>query len=116
MINDGLKNRRIEIWKLSGVEDAANEPVVDPWVLHLKRWAQIKMETGMGAIRAAGAAGGVNTPLSRVSFRINYTRNIDNTMQVRDSDGVRYNIIGIQHDLADRDWTDVIGETGGANG
>jgi SPP1 family predicted phage head-tail adaptor len=112
----GNFNRKIDFYRDSGAVDEANEPVVDPWVFHKSRWAQIKGETGMGSIRAAASAGGVNTPLDRYSFRINYDTSIKVGMQIRERDGTRYNIVSVRHDKADRDWTDVVGETGGANG
>lgn len=116
MSNLGDKNRRVEFWKLSGAEDAANEPVSDPWVLHKAKWANVKTETGMSAIRAAASAGGVNTPLDRYSFRIDYDTSITVDMQLRDRNGNRFNIIRVAHDFTDRDWTDVVAELGGANG
>lgn len=111
----GAKNRLIHFWKDSGAVDEANEPVPDPWVFHKSKWAQIKGETGMGAIRSSAEAG-VNTPLNRYSFRINYDTSITVGMQIREKDGTRYNILAVRHDKADREWTDVIGETGGSNG
>lgn len=113
----GVRNRRIAIWRDSGAVDGANEPVADPWVLHKEKWVHIKGETGMGAIRgAAGQTGGINTPLNRYSFRGSYDTSITVGMQVRERDGTRYDIIAVRHDKADRDWTDIVAETGGANG
>jgi len=112
----GDRNRLVEFWKDSGAVDEANEPVPDPWVLHKKKWAHIKGETGMGTIRAAASAGGINTPLDRYSFRINYDKSITVGMQVREKDGTRYNILSVRHDKVDRNWTDVVAETGGSNG
>lgn len=116
MTNIGDHNRRVAFWKLSGAEDGANEPVADPWVLHKEKWAAIKGETGMGSIRAAASAGGVNTALDRYSFRINYDTSITIGMQLRDRQGGRFNVIAVRHDSQDRNWTDVVGEVGGANG
>lgn len=116
MSNQGNKNRLVEFWKLSGVEDAANEPVADPWVFHKKKWADPKGETGMGTVRAAASAGGVNTPLNRYSFRINFDRSITVDMQLRMRDGARFNILTVNHDLMGYEWTDVVAELGGATG
>lgn len=115
-MNLGDKNRRYEFWKLSGAEDGANEPIADPWVLHKSKWGQIKGETGMGSIRSAASAGGVNTPLDHYSIRINYDTSITVAMQVRDPVGNRLNVVRVGHDHADREWTDVVCEVGGANG
>lgn len=111
----GDRNRRIEIWRNSGAVDAANEPVADPWVLHKGKWAQIKGESGMASIRSS-AAQGIQTPLDRYSFRINYDPSITADMQIRERDGTRYNILAVRHDKENRDWTDLVGETGGSNG
>lgn len=112
----GEYNRMIEIWKPSGEVDAANEPLPDAWILHKEKWARIRGETGMATIRAAAAAGGINTPLDRYSFRINYDRSITTDMQIRDREGDRYNILTVRHDKATRDWTDIVAELGGSNG
>lgn len=112
----GAKNRRIGIWQHDGSMNEANEPNPDGWVEVKQRWAHVRGETGLGSIRAAAAAGGINTPLDRYSFRINYDRSITVEMQVRYPDGSRFNILGVRHDLADREWTDIVCETGGADG
>lgn len=113
-MNIGKKNRLYSFWSNSGAVDEANQPVPDPWVFHKERWAEVKGETGMGAIRSS--AGGINTPMDRYSLRINYTPSINEAMQARDPNGNRYDIVAVRHDLARREWTDVIVETGGANG
>lgn len=116
MSNIGAKNRLVGFYRPSGETDAANEPVADPWELVKEKWAEIRGETGMGTVRAAAMSGGVNTPLDRYSFRVNYDTSLDITMQMRERDGTRYNIVSVRHDKADREWTDVVGETGGADG
>lgn len=116
-MNIGKRNRLIEIWKPTGAVDGANEPLPDAWKLHASRWADIRGESGMSSIRAAGQAGGVVTPLNRRSIRINYTPNVTIAMQVRELDGaVRSQILAVRHDDANRNWTDLIVETGGADG
>lgn len=107
----GAHNRRIEIWKRVGAVDAANEPLPDAWALHRCKWAHVKGVTGMASIRD-----GVNSPLDRYSFRVNYDLTIEVTMRIRDTQGMRYNIVGVRHDLAGRDWTDIVAEIGGSNG
>ena len=112
----GEHNRRIEIWKFSGAKNAANEPLPNAWTLHKRKWARIRGETGMATIRAAATAGGVNTPIDRYSFRVNYDTSITVEMQVRERDGTRYNVLSVRHDKADREWTDIVAETGGSDG
>lgn len=111
----GERNRRIEIWHHNGQVNAANEPVPNGWSLFKSKWARIKGETGMATIRAAGSSDGINTPLDRYSFRISYDPSITVKMQIRERDDTQYNIIAVRHDKAMRDWTDIVGETGGAN-
>ena len=112
----GKRNRQIEIWKPSGAVDGANQPLPDAWEPHARRWAHIKGETGMGAIRAAAQRDGVNTPLDRYSYRVAYSPSIDATMQLRERDGTRAQIIIVRHDKENRAWTDIVVEIGGANG
>ena len=111
----GDKNRRIEIWKRDGSLDEYNQPNPDSWALHKARWANIKGESGLGSIRSSAAAG-VNTPLDRYSFRVNYDPSITVEMQIREKDGTYYNIVAVRHDKANREWTDIVGETGGSDG
>lgn len=111
----GEKNRIIEIWKHDGTLDAANTPTPTGWFKFKEKWARIRGETGMATIRAAAAADNINTPLDRYSFRVNYDTQIDVTMQLREPNGDRYNIIAVRHDKADRDWTDIVAETGGSD-
>jgi head-tail adaptor len=110
----GAKNRRIAFYKPTTVVDAANEPTAPQWIYVKHKWAQIKGETGMGAVRSASLAGNaVLTPLARYSFRVNYDTSLDASMQIRENDGSRLRIIGIRHDKEGRMWTDVIAEEGG---
>lgn len=111
----GAANRMIEIWALSGAVDAANEPLPDSWELVKEKWAAVRGETGMSSIRSAASADGVNTPLDRYSFRVNYDTSITVKMQIRERDGTRLGIIAVRHDKADRNWTDIVAETGGAD-
>lgn len=111
----GDRNRRIEIWQHDGSLDEANQPNPDGWVKVKERWANIKGESGLGSIRTAATAG-IHTPLDRYSFRVNFDPSITVEMQLREKDGTRYNIVAVRHDKANREWTDIVGETGGANG
>ena len=112
----GKRNRRIEIWKESGAVDGANQPIPDDWLLHAAKWAHIKGETGMGAIRSAAQRDNVNTPLDHYSYRIAYDTSITVEMQLREPDGTRANIITVRHDKENRNWTDIVCQIGGANG
>lgn len=112
----GESNRLIEIWAHDGSKNSANEPSPSGWHRLKRKYARIRGETGIGTIRSAAQAGGVHTPLDQYSFRVNYDKSITVKMQIRELDGTRYNIVSVRHDLANRDWTDIVGETGGSNG
>lgn len=112
----GKRNRLVEFWELlPGGTDPANEPLPDAWVLSKQKWAEVKGETGMSAVRAAGQSGGIVTPLRRYSFRVSYDKSLHIGMQARLA-GDSYNVVGVSHDEARREWTDVIAETGGSDG
>lgn len=116
-MGQGNKTREIELWVPITALDGANEPTGDdPWSFYATRWAEVKGETGMGSIRSAANAGGVNTPLNRYSFRLNYDKTIDSTMQVRTPEGDRMDVVSVLHDLARRTYTDVVCQVGGSNG
>lgn len=111
----GDYNRRVEIWKPSGVVDAANEVPADGYVLHKPKWVKYSTETGMATIRAAAQAGGINTPANRASLRCYYDPSINETMHVRFRDGSRATILAVRHDEANRDHTDIVIERGTAS-
>lgn len=111
----GEKNRRIAIWKHNGSLTPANQPTPNGWELFKEKWARIRGETGFATIRAAASAGGITTPLDRYSFRIGFDKSIDVTMQIRQRDGSRLNIVAVRHDEAGREWTDIVGEIGGSD-
>lgn len=110
----GEMNRQIDIYAPSPVVDGANES--SDWVFVKSKWSEIMGETGMGRIRAESNAGGIHTGLNRYSFRVRYDRSFDITMQIRDREGNRYNIVNILHDKAGRINTYLIAEVGGSNG
>lgn len=113
----GKKNRLVEFYKPAGNTDAGNEPTAPQWIFFKRKWASILGETGMGTIRSSVMAGNtIGTPLNRYSFRVDYDPSINESMQVRDRTGMHMDIITVRHDLANREWTDVIAEVGGANG
>lgn len=112
----GRKNRLVEFWTLSGAVDGANQPIPDDYVFVKRKWAEVKGETGLGSIRSAASAGGINTPLDRYSYRVNYDPSLNIGMQLRDADGTRLNILAVRHDKAARKWSDVVCEQGGKDG
>lgn len=106
----GARNRRVEVWRHDGARNAANMPLESGWRFFKYKHVRIKGETGMATIRAA--SNGVDVPMNRYSYRTNYDRSITTGMQIRFM-GARLDIIGVRHDDADRNWTDIIVEEGG---
>lgn len=114
----GEKTRHVTINKRSTAVDTANESF--DWVFFKKKWAEPKAQTGMARIRSEASAGGINTDLVRISFRVNYDLSIDNTMQLvmKAAEGVfiAFDIESVNHDHAGRQYTDLVCQTGGSNG
>lgn len=113
----GEQNRYFIIMRPTNAVDGANQPLPTAWERHKGKWARVRGETGMGTIRAASHANGVNTPLDRYSVRFNYDRSITDDMQLREAteSGQRFAILAVRHDMAEREWTDVVVEVGGSN-
>lgn len=110
----GQRNKQITIERRSPDRDAANQPV-DTWldVFGYKLWASYRTSRGMSAVR--GGEEGVPATLNRVSWSVAYRPiGIDVGMRVS-YQGSYYNIIAIKHDHAEKNWTDLVCEIGGAN-
>lgn len=113
-VQNGKKNRYGCIEHKSDVRDAYNN-VVSTWVPLLWRWAAIAGDSGRSSIRAAESGQPIN--VNRVSIRINYDRD----KVIRENmrfvlPGIVYDIRGIRHDEAKREFTDLICEEGGNSG
>lgn len=113
--NTGEYNRIISVEQRTQVVDSSNQ-LVDEWVVvHERLWSKIKGETGMATIRRAGENQGIMTTTVRKSFRIRFRTDIDVGMRVVRR-GVPYDILVIQHDEANREYTDLVCEAGGNDG
>lgn len=112
--NAGEYNRKIQVQRRSGAVDGSGQ-LLDDWITIHELWSKIKTETGMATIRQAAAAQGVMTTTTRVSFRIRYRKGIDEGMRVF-RNGVAYDILRVQTDEANREWTDLVCEEGGNAG
>jgi SPP1 family predicted phage head-tail adaptor len=108
----GSRNRKIQIQRKAEGFDAANQEVTG-WVPFLDRWARPLTATGMAAVRAADT--GVPMTPGRYSWRINYTPSITEGMRVNYK-GMTFDIRDIRHDLANREYTDLVCESGGNDG
>lgn len=111
-LDAGKLNCFIRIERRDGSKDELNQPF-DTWVLVKERWAQPKTSPGMAAVRAA--AEGVPVAPNRYSWRIRYCpEGLDTGMRVN-YHGTMFGIVDIKHDHAEKQWTDLICDTGGAN-
>jgi head-tail adaptor len=115
----GGHNRRIVIEARAPGTDAANRPN-GAWTEFKRKWTKIAGATGMGAIRQADTDG-VTRAIDQYSFRIRFDRSITDAMRVRELiDGVAqsqaFDILQVRHDLARREWTDIVCEVGGNDG
>lgn len=90
--------------------DDAGQPV-ETWTDVASVWADILGATGMATIKAP--LDGVE--INAYSFRIRYRTDINAGMRVV-SDGLNYDIKQVRHDLARREWTDLVCEVGGNDG
>lgn len=114
MLAAGSLNRRIIIQQRGSAQDPGGQPI-DGWTEVAKPWAWIKGQTGMGVGRQMAGEGTVATSLNVYSFRIRYRLAITNAMRVL-YDGQALDIKHVRHDLAGREWTDLVCEMGANDG
>lgn len=110
MLPAGKLNRRIAIQARVQKQDAGGQPL-DDWVEAAKVWSWPKTQTGMGVTRNTGNVHGV---VSAYSFRIRYRPGITDDMRVI-HDGMVFAIQQVQHDVAGREWTDIVCRVGAIN-
>lgn len=102
--NRGERNRLLSIEALVGTVDAANQPI-NEWQLFLKRWGEPRTASGMSVVR--GSTQGIDAPVGRYSWRINYTPDITTAHRALHKNTV-YDIVDVRHDHANREYTDLI--------
>lgn len=110
----GELNRQIVIQSRDSGSDAAGQPV-DTWTTLATVWSKILGATGMGSIRQSANRDGVSVELNSYSFRIRYRTDVDAAKRVV-FDGNNYDVKQVRHDLAKREWTDLVCELGGNAG
>jgi SPP1 family predicted phage head-tail adaptor len=112
----GKLNKRIRIEKRSGNSDDINQPL-DSWVTNFDTWASMLGATGMGTIATSAASGGVSKQVANYSFRIRFRgmHSVTNAMRIKYA-GEIFDIMQVNHDLADRQWTDIICSQGASDG
>lgn len=111
--NPGLRNRRITIRKRKDGKGSAGEPLPGyDEVASLK--GQFRTETGLSTIRAsAQGSGNIDVP-TRYSVRTAFcqSKGIVRGMEAVDGFGNVYQVMNVRHDMAGRQWSDIILEEG----
>lgn len=110
----GDLNRQIVIQSRDSGTDDAGQPV-DTWTTLATVWAHILGATGMGSIRQSAVRDGVAVELNSYSFRIRYRTDVTAAKRVVYG-GQNYDVKQVRHDLAGKEWTDIVCELGGAEG
>lgn len=111
MTEIGQLNRRVYIQKRAGA-DGGGQPL-DNWTAFATVWANVKGQSGKGAIVDGQA--GVPASVARFSVRIRQRTDIDDSMRLLVA-GVPYDIRLVLQDEETRQWTDLVCELGGNNG
>lgn len=112
-IDAGKLSSRIWILAPTKVRDELNQPLPDAYDPLMRLWAQPAGASGMASIMQSRTEDGVPRELNSYSFRIRYRpHGITSDMRVLDTDtNMLFNIKQIRHDLARRQWTDLVCET-----
>lgn len=113
----GRYNRKITIMQRSAARDAAGEPIVGDWAPYKTLWSMIRGRNGMAWIREIGVANGTiaNASMDLESFRVAFREDITTDMCVQYR-GMRYDILLVRLDTADRQFADIIVRTGASDG
>lgn len=111
-MDPGTLNRRITIQRQSTSTDEAGQPL-DVWTDVATVWANVKGQTGLGAIK--DVQGNVSSSISRYSFRIRFRAGLDAGMRVI-YNAVPFDVTQVRMDFAEREWTDLVCELGGNDG
>jgi len=101
----GDLNRMVRIEK-RGAKTGLNAPS-QTWELHATVWASIKTQSGMGAAKQM-SANGVTSSAVQYSVRIRYRTTVKADMRVVTKDGTIFDIKQVRHDMADREYTDLV--------
>ena len=113
----GQLNRWIEIQKRGEGTDPFGQPI-DAWIPVGGMWAGVAGETGLGAIRGAGADN-VPASIARYSLLVRFAEaqayGIKADMRAV-HDGEIFDIKGLTRDFKDRDKAFIVCEQGGNNG
>lgn len=106
----GSLNRQIVIQSRDTGSDDAGQPV-QTWTTLATVWADVRGATGLGTMRA-GLDG---VEVNGYSFRIRYRTDVNAAKRVVFG-GQNYDVKQVRHDLAGKEWTDLVAEVGGNDG
>lgn len=104
----GTLNRRIRIERRVAGSDAAGQPI-DTWELVAEVWANVKGQTGLGAVK--DMQGDIAVSISRYSMRIRFREGLDAGMRVIYA-GQTFDVKQVRMDFERREWTDLVCEVG----
>lgn len=109
--NPGEYNKLITIQQRVAGKTPAGAPL-NSWEDVVKLWSKGRGETGMATIRRDADHLGVMTVGTRYSWRIRYRPSgVNNGMRVLYK-GAVYDILRVQHDMTNNEWTDLVCEAG----
>ena len=107
----GKMNRRITIQKREDDYDSAGQQV-DRWEDLCLTWAWIRTASGVAAMATKD---GVGRDITRYSFRIRYNVHVKADMRIL-YQGLIFEIREVLHDIAGKEYTDIVAYLGGATG
>lgn len=110
--NIGERNRLLRIDALTGTVDEANQPI-EQWTEIMTRWGKPLTASGMSIVK--GGAQGVDAPIGRYSWRINYTPSITTANRARWK-GMIFDIVDVRHDIGGQEYTDLVCNENANNG
>lgn len=110
--NPGARNRLFTIRKKQTVKDTDGSFIDGYVVVAEKVWGRIRTSTGTATVKAASTlAGNLDVPV-RYTIRLAYRRGVERGMEAVMQDGTVFQIRLVSHDLATREWTDLVCEQG----
>jgi len=113
-VDIGDLNQRIQIQTRDAGLDAAGQQA-QTWATTYTVWAWIKGASGMASARQYEPQDGVAVALNTYSFRIRHLSAVTAGMRIV-FNSVNYDIKQVRHDLAGKEWTDLVAEVGGNDG
>lgn len=111
----GQLNRKVAIEKRNPAKDALNIPLPG-YVEVMKVWGRFIVQSGYSVVKNAGPDGltkGVTAYILRIRYR---PTGIDEGMRVNYKNEKFFDIVSLRHDIAGKEWTDLILHEGAKDG